>query len=154
MEIVFTPEKEEEELTLKMTIMRGLPGSGKSTWIADNRPDARYCSADDFFIVNGEYQFDPRKIGEAHESCKQGVLRALADKKDVVIDNTHTQRWEYQTYLMLAELVGCEIEIIEMVCDSKDTLKSFVARQIHGVPTGIILEMWFRWEDESKAVLY
>jgi hypothetical protein len=65
-------------------IMRGVSGSGKSTWIANKirelerlrlfvQPPVRtaVCSADDFFVhpSTGNYVYDPRKIGEAHMSC-------------------------------------------------------------------------------------
>ena len=47
----------------KVIIMRGPSGSGKSTYIQKHFPDAYVCSADHFFIKNGEYVFEPAKIG-------------------------------------------------------------------------------------------
>ena len=44
--------------------MRGLPGSGKSTLarkIADKT--GLVYSTDDFFMINGEYVFEPKMIG-------------------------------------------------------------------------------------------
>jgi len=41
----------------KVTIMRGLPGSGKSTCDEVRFHDATVASADNFFMVDGEYVF-------------------------------------------------------------------------------------------------
>ena len=51
----------------KLVLMRGLPGSGKSTLakkIAGNQ--GVIYSTDDFFIVKGEYKYDPKMIGQYH----------------------------------------------------------------------------------------
>lgn len=44
--------------------MRGVPGSGKSTKAKKLAGNAGYIfSTDDFFIVKGEYVYDPKMIG-------------------------------------------------------------------------------------------
>ena len=44
--------------------MRGLPGSGKSTKARKIAGQFGVVySTDDFFMVNGEYKFDPKMIG-------------------------------------------------------------------------------------------
>ena len=64
----------------KMYLLRGVPGSGKSTKsnaiLSENDIDIsniliksqHILSTDDFFIVDGKYKFDPRKIGQYHEA--------------------------------------------------------------------------------------
>jgi len=51
-----------------LIIMRGLPGSGKSTkakLFAGEK--GLIYSTDDFFIIDGKYIYDPTKIVEYHQ---------------------------------------------------------------------------------------
>ncbi len=79
---------------MNVIIMRGLPGSGKSTWIKQVfrnfqhgtvSPQAYYLkeeetkifSADSYHMVGDEYRYDPARAGEAHASCLREYLSAL-----------------------------------------------------------------------------
>lgn len=86
----------------KMIIMSGISGAGKSTYAND--VEGIVCSADDFFMKNGEYCFDPSKIGEAHEACMRKAIEAIEAGKNVVIDNTNTSPVEVDPYLVMAGL--------------------------------------------------
>jgi adenylate kinase family enzyme len=68
-----------------MFIMRGLPGSGKSTVskkIAQTYTSVEnsvpVCAGDDFFIQKdtGEYKFDANLLSEAHASAKNKATEA------------------------------------------------------------------------------
>ena len=45
-----------EDFACDVTIMSGLPGSGKDTWLARNRPDLPVVSLDD---IRGELGVEP-----------------------------------------------------------------------------------------------
>ena len=74
---------------LKLIIMRGIPGSGKTTLarkIEDLAMRSGYkitgiCSADDYFVKNGKYVFDGKKLGEAHKFCQSKAIQLLAAGK-------------------------------------------------------------------------
>jgi hypothetical protein len=59
-------------------VMRGLPGSGKTTLAqsmvksyTEAGKKGVICSADDFFVDNrGKYNFDMTRLSEAHEHCR------------------------------------------------------------------------------------
>lgn len=94
-----------------LILLRGLPGSGKTTLgeIIMQTPSSKntnvVLSADDFFIdENGNYNFDPTKLKEAHNDC---LLRCVERMKNefskIVVANTFTQEWEMERYFEIAE---------------------------------------------------
>ena len=83
----------------KLYIVRGLPGSGKSTFAeALVGSDFLVCEADKYFIVDGEYKFDATKLRQAHEWCKNRVETYMKDSlvndqfyREIAVSNTFTQ---------------------------------------------------------------
>jgi len=135
-----------------VTIMRGLPGSGKSTHVRDNFPDAVVASADDFFMdENGDYVFVPWKIGEAHQSCWTVFINAVFNKeRNIVVDNTNMCVWEYTNYVLLARKMGYEIQIHTMKAGLTDDTKmtTLAKRNSHGVDLKTIKSMKERFEPD------
>lgn len=126
----------------RATILRGLPGSGKSTEAA-KLPVNLVCSADDYFIVNGVYCFDPSRIGQAHVACMKSFLIALDEGWDVAVDNTNVRLFELTPYRLAALAKGYEVEIIRVVADAETCAK----RNSHGVPLATIQKMAASFED-------
>ena len=63
-------------------IVRGLPGSGKSTFAKQLvSHDFLVCEADKYFIdkETGEYNFDFTKIKDAHKFCQDTVETYMKD---------------------------------------------------------------------------
>jgi predicted kinase len=117
-------------------IVRGLPGSGKSTF-ANSLGILNHYEADMYHIVDGEYRFDPSKIKNAHEWCKQSAKGAMECGADVVVSNTFTRKWEYEQYIELAEKYGYTYFILTMNGDYGS---------IHSVPDDVIDAMKERFE--------
>lgn len=120
-------------------VLRGLPGSGKSTWTLAV-PGAIVCSADDFFMKlgGGVYKHDPAKIGEAHAECFRKYLDALRDGKETVVcDNTNSTAAEISPYMLAAAAFGYEATIVLFRCDVETAL----SRNTHKVPASIMAQM-------------
>ena len=123
-------------------IIRGLPGVGKDTLGEKLCPD-RCFSADQFFEIGGEYQFNPTKLGEAHKHCNKNVRESLKDG-DTAVANTFTQLWEYAPYIDIAKELGCRWQLISLFDHSLD-LEVLLNRNIHGVPAHSLQNMYDRY---------
>jgi predicted kinase len=92
-----------------LILLRGLPGSGKSTLgdviLRTPQQDPSLLSADDFFIdENGNYNFDSTKLQEAHSQCQlRCAERMKLQLSKIVVANTFTQVWEMEPYFEMAE---------------------------------------------------
>jgi adenylylsulfate kinase-like enzyme len=139
-------------------IMRGLPGSGKSTFVntiltAANEKNILtcVCSADHFFVnENGKYVFDPRYLRQAHNACAAKFAKALCDKIPIVIvDNTNTTRWEYEQYVKQALDKGYIVKLKEITPQTNNDIITFYERCLHNVPLKKLEEMAARWQRDD-----
>jgi len=123
-----------------LVLLRGLPGSGKST-AAKLFNKAPHFEADMYFMdADGNYQFDFTKIKDAHNWCRHSTMDAM--KKGypvVVVSNTFTQEWEMEAYYLLAEELG--YMVVSMIVENRHDGKN-----IHGVPEDKLEIMKNRFE--------
>ena len=119
-------------------ILRGLPGSGKTTYARSLHP-AKICSADSLFETKAGYHFDPSLLDFAHANCFYLYLRALEDQGQglIVVDNTNCQPLEIAPYWMAARALGVN-PMIHYVYTSVATA---LQRNIHHVPEPAIRKM-------------
>ena len=125
----------------KLLILRGLPGSGKSTEAARLVASGAYdlvCEADQFFETKDGYRFDPAKLKDAHADCFARTRSALEAGKRVIVANTFTRAWEFRAYLDYARTYGIPVEVRVL----KGEFKS-----VHRVPAEALAAMAKRWED-------
>jgi hypothetical protein len=97
-------------------IVRGLPGSGKSTFAKSIAKSWQIFEADQYFMTDGVYKFDVTKLKDAHNSCKRRVHKALHPGlfssllyNTVVVSNTFTQDWEMRFYEIIGKKYGYRI---------------------------------------------
>lgn len=124
-------------------IIRGLPGSGKTT-LARKLSQRYYCEyfeADQYFEHDGEYRFDSRLLSEAHRVCFFNTMNALSDGKDVIVANTFTTLKEMRDYIDSAIANGHKVTVIH--CEEQ-------YGSIHNVPHTSIERMKARWLDKEK----
>jgi predicted kinase len=87
-------------------LIRGIPGSGKSTFAKELVPEFLVCEADKYFVVDGEYRFDPIKLKDAHLWCQNVVEKYMENWEvfpKIAVSNTFTTEWELKPYFELAK---------------------------------------------------
>lgn len=82
-------------------IMRGYPGSGKSHKAKEisKEFDATICSADDYWMKDGQYKFNANKLEDAHNECYHKFLQSVKNHKNVIIDNTNLLPKSFHRYI-------------------------------------------------------
>jgi adenylate kinase family enzyme len=154
---------------MKLVIIRGPSGSGKST-IAQHLGGIRgvnWLEADMFFRgPDGSYNFDPRKLGQAHAWCQAMTRKAiehnqeiltkdqywknlhLANPKpekirDVIVSNTSTTIAEANAYIEIAKAFAVPFEIIRT--PSPWNIIDLFARNEHNVPQEVLVKQIGRY---------
>ncbi|HCG5126687.1 TPA: ATP-binding protein [Vibrio parahaemolyticus] len=126
-----------------LTLVRGLPGSGKSTYA--KTLDAILVEADQFFIdKNDNYQYDPALIKNVHAWCQLETKRLLRAGFDVVVANTFVKNWEMSFYKSLADEMNVSFKVIEI---------NGKYQNIHGVPDAVITRMSKQFEKLNPALM-
>ncbi len=142
----------------KCFIMSGIAGAGKSFWVdkfvsdwvkteqetahAENPNSVsvlygsyEICSADHFFMRDGEYKFDPSLLGAAHKFCFRRFLESILDDISlIIVDNTNTTTAEISPYVLAAESYNYEVTVVRVLARVEDC----VGRNVHGVPAHTI----------------
>lgn len=135
-----------------MIIIRGLPGSGKST-IAEHLEyslgveygKVALCEADAYFYEGIEYKFDRAKLADAHRHCYNKAEFAMKDNFDyVIVSNTSLSEGEYKRYLDLARQYDYKIQVIDVHGEFES---------VHGVPQEHLEKMEQRWVPFNRAYL-
>jgi hypothetical protein len=134
---------------VKVEVLRGVSGAGKSTYVnrylkEDGSMSVTVVSADQFMVDDeGNYAFDPTRLGECHNKCLAKFLLLLEEASGssdpslalIVVDNTNTTLWEASPYIQLALTLGHEVKVTTLLCDPRVAFN----RCIHGTPAHAIM---------------
>jgi len=120
-------------------ILRGVSGAGKST-VAKLFNTKAICSADDYFMRNGEYKWYGAGLRYAHAWCERKCeLFMKAGAEVIVIDNTSVKAKDSKAYYVLAKEFDYVVHSI-IVENRHNGVNS------HGVPEQSVDKMRARFE--------
>lgn len=119
-------------------IIRGIPGSGKTTLARKLCPDHNYAADDYFTDSEGNYKFDVNKLDAAHKACMRNVENAMMSGVPVIaVNNTFVRKWEYEPYIEMAEKLG--YRPVEIICRGN-------FGSVHNVPSQKVKSMAMNFE--------
>lgn len=114
-----------------LVILRGAPGAGKTTFamsmMAAFGAKAAAISADDWFALRNGGVFDPSKLKDAHDWCRQETFALLEAGHTVFLHNTSTTEWEVAPYIDFCQWKG--IKFASLIAENRHEGKN-----VHGVP--------------------
>jgi len=146
---------------MNLVIIRGIPGSGKSTFAnlvaqalePHAKSDSCICTTDDYdglysYPGDGEVVFHGGEkidgglpmIVLAHQWNQGRARDAMEHGVSVVVPNTNCQRWEFQPYLDMADEFGYRVTVVSLF-DGGLTDDELFYRNAHGVPVDGIARM-------------
>ena len=126
-------------LAFDCVLLRGLPGSGKSTLAQRlaSEHGFHHLEADQHFVVDGVYRFDPARVADAHAIVARDALAALQAGRSVVVAITHVRLWEMAAVIGAARLANRSFCVVEF---------TGTWRNVHDVPAEAMRRMRERWE--------
>ena len=118
----------------ELILVRGVPGSGKSTYALKCWSDDRSAGLSasvweaDMSMVDerGEYKFDPNRLKHCHQVCQQSVCVDMGwGVERIYVANTFIRKWEADVYYALAKVWGYDVKVIRLEGNFDN---------VHGVP--------------------
>lgn len=128
-----------------LTVIRGLPGSGKSTF-ARNRYKCLYVEDDMYYYKEGVYNYTHDLYQEAFVWLIEMVKDALDFKLDVTVGSVFPEFRDVATFHKIADQYGAQFHVLKCVGDFEN---------IHSVNEKDIQDMKDRWDDyPGEIVVY
>lgn len=132
----------------KLILVRGHPGSGKTTFaqILQERIGGKLVSTDDQFMKNGRYEFDPKLLPTNHRIARSMTRILLRDPncEHVIVHNTFTKLWELNQYIEIAEQENADFMVFRCLGDFKN---------VHGVPEKTVTRMKNKYEPYPNEII-
>jgi predicted kinase len=139
-----------DDTTFTVTVMSGLPGAGKDTWVAANRPGRPVVSLDAI----------RRGLGVAPDADQAPVIAAarerarelLRRREPFVWNATNVSRQLRARPIGLCADYGARVEIVSVEA-APDALRARNRARDHSVPDAVIDRLVSRWEtpDPTEA---
>lgn len=129
-----------------LTVIRGLPGSGKTTFAKTSFPRTFHVETDMFHIRDGEYVFNPKERKQSEAWLLSTIERALSLGMDVVTSCVYGHKYKIEALARLADNYGARFRVYRMIGDFGNC---------HAVPEETLKAMKDSFEDwEGEIKIY
>ena len=122
---------------MKIILIMGLPGSGKTT-LAKSL-NLNFYEADQYFEKFNNNKFDHKLLKKAHQYCYESVKQELERGKSTVVSNTMTSKEELKEYEDLAKTLN--VKFVSIILENRHNGNS-----AHNVPISSIEQMKKRFD--------
>lgn len=129
---------------LKIIFLKGVPGSGKSTWAKEyiaNNPGWVRTNKDEIRLEMGITNWSKAQEKIVEQTEFNRVRDALENGYNVVIDNTHFNPYFEEQYRKLASRANAEFEVKFFDTPLAECLRRNALRE-NPVPEKVIVDMW------------
>jgi putative nucleotidyltransferase with HDIG domain len=141
----YTPH---EKYRCRVTLMSGLPGAGKDTWLACHHPDLPAVSLD---AVREELDVDATENqGQVIQTAREQCREHLRAGRDFAFNATNTTSLTRKRWIDLFADYGARIEIVYLE-PSLETVSEQNRQRPHPVPGGVIARLVEKLEPPTWA---
>ena len=124
----------------RLILIRGLPGSGKTTMsTAYVNEGYLHFEADQYFEKGDGYSFDGERLADAHAWCLEKTRAALGEGESVCVANVFATVDDIRPYALL----GVDFQVVEA---------RFPGRSVHEVPAEALRAMRSSWISTDRLV--
>jgi len=134
-----------------VTMMIGIPGSGKSTWAADMmEQDTVRINRDEIRMQVFGVEFDKQFEVQVKIIALDRYRKALEDKKFIILDNCNLTKSQRYEWIAIAKEYGASITAVYMDIDYKEAFARQHNRE-RQVPQDVIRSMYIALESPMKS---
>lgn len=119
-------------------LVRGIPGSGKSSFVRKTFPGILHIENDMFHMHDGKYDWRSEHMKDAISWCAEMVETALANSMDVVVANTFTKKKFIEFYKKLADEYHAKFNVYRCIGNFKN---------VHGLTNSTVKNFEDNMED-------
>lgn len=137
------------------------PGTGKTTLahklkaeVEESGNSAIVLSTDDHWMEDGEYKFDIKRIGEAHEWNLGRVKDAINVYDCIIVDNTNIVWNDFKKYIGVAVTYNYTVMLAEPKTDWKNDVDECDEKNTHNVPKWVIDKMLHKYQSNAEIIIY
>ncbi len=99
---------------MEIVVLVGIPGCGKTTLALKSFPNHKRINLDTLHTRNKE---------------DEEIANALANGRDIIIDNTNTTKKTRSKYVQMAKLFGVSVKAVYLTCPLELALERNASRQ-------------------------
>jgi predicted kinase len=140
---------------IKVIVLIGFAGAGKSTWAKSVIGRKLILSSDNYFTdKDGNYNWTIEESHKGHEDCLRKFIDVFQSSsgdqellpETVIIDNTNVRIYDIIPYIRIAQAYECPVEVKYIDTD----IEVAKSRNIHGVPDSAYDRMKSNFEELLK----